>query len=314
MNQQDEVFQTLQRFTSVVKDSPLVKLLSDLVEIQFAVVGGAVRDSVLGKPIKDIDISVRFNFYHNLKINYSSSNCSDDEWKHSDDESAIKEADALKGRNCQIQTVMERDEFSAIRKNPRYPLKFNASAALVCLTEYLVQQHPDYAFGERLGKNKSIIPGNELEINKVAYRFVGLNAVIGIVDKKSQYPVEVLFIQDRIDTFVDQFDFNLCKIKMLDNRGMLEIVPSLLFIKDKESMTMTYQPIFGVTPEQMNKSLLVRYERLQKKFSEYELTSDVNHLNKNMKETVEQAVKTVSLYHKIKKLPDKANIARANKI
>ena len=307
MNQQDEVFQTLQRFTSLVKDSPLVKLLSDLVEIQFAVVGGAVRDSVLGKPIKDIDISVRFNFYHNLKINYSSSNCSDDE-------SAIREADALESRNCQIQTVMEHDEFSAIRKNPKYPRKFNASAALVCLTEYLVQQHPDYAFVERLGKKKSILLGNELEINKVAYRFVGLNAVIGIVDKKSQYPVEILFIQDRIDTFVDQFDFNLCKIKMLDNRGMLEIVPSLLFIKDKESMTMTYQPILGVTPEQMNKSLLVRYERLQKKFSEYKLTSDVNHLNKNMKETVEQAVKTVSLYHKIKKLPDKPNITRANKI
>lgn len=307
MNPQDEVFQTLQRFTSLVKNSPLVKLFADLVDIEFAVVGGAVRDSVLDKPIKDIDISVRFNFYHNLKIYYSSSNCSDDE-------SAIRESDALDSRNCQIQTVMERDEFSAIRKNPRYPRKFNASAALVCLTEYLVQQHPDYVFGERLGKKKSSLQGSELEISKVAYVFVGLNAVIGIKDKKSQYPLEILFIQDRIDTFVDQFDFNLCKIKMVDNGGMLEIIPSLFFIKDKESMTMTYQPILGVTPEQMNKSLLVRYERLQKKFSEYELTSNVNHLNKDMKETVEQAVKTVSLYHKIKKLPDKANIARTNKI
>lgn len=314
MNPQDEVFQTLQRFTSLIKDCPLVQQLSDLVDIEFAVVGGAVRDSILDKPIKDIDILVRFNFYHNLKIHYSSSKYSLSELKHMDDKSDIEEADALDGRNRQIQTVMEKDEFSAIRQNPRYPPKFNASAALVCLTEYLVQQHADYALGERLGKKQSSLPVNELEIKKVAYKLVGLNAVVSIVDKKSQYPVEILFTQDSIDSFVHNFDFNLCKIHMVEKDGQAEIVPSPLFTKDKDNMTMTYQPERGINEEQMNKSLIVRYERLQKKFPEYELISDVTGVNKDMRETIQQTVKSVSLYHKIKTLPDKANTRKTNKI
>ena len=311
----DEIFQTLQRFTSIVKQSSLLATLSELVEINFALVGGCVRDTVLDKPIKDVDILVHFNFYHKLKINYSSSNYSHGELKNMHDKSDIEEAEALEQRNYQIQLAMEDDIFFEIRKMPNYPKsKFNAVTALICLTEYLITNHPDYGIYQRFEKKKSTMPINELEMKKVAYKLVGLNAVLGIVDKKSNYPVEILFTQDHVDNFVHNFDFNLCKIKMIDTDGQAEIVPTILFLQDQDKMTMTYQPEFSITQEQMNKSLLVRYERLQKKFPEYELITDVTNINENMKETVEQTVKSVRLYHQMKNLSEKTSLIRINKI
>ena len=46
-----------------IKKHPLMRQLEDLVSIDTAVVGGAVRDMILNKPIKDIDIALSFNFF-----------------------------------------------------------------------------------------------------------------------------------------------------------------------------------------------------------------------------------------------------------
>lgn len=296
-----EVFEVLNRLTEVINNNPLIKKLSDLVEIETGVVGGAVRDLYLDKPIKDIDVAIGLNFNKNLKVNYPKRYI----WDDSEDDVIVEqsaEAKALELRSKQVLRLLGQEEFSFMHdyllRKEKPP---SAIQAVVFLIKKIFEQEKGYSIVKVYDQENIDMQIRDVNLREKAYEDIGLCAVIAISDKNTNYPIELLFTPDGVSEFIDCFDFNLCKIFMQNKDGNAEIVPSCNFLKDCENMTITYKPYDNITEEKMNKSLFVRYERFQNKMPEYTLIADTSLvLSKDTKDMVEKTVKGVSLYHQIK--------------
>ena len=322
-----EIFDTLMRFTELLEHSPQIQALSHLVQINTAVVGGAVRDLMLNKPVKDIDISVQFDFYHNLKINYP--NRSGYRGRHYDDyddelSNQEAEADALEARSKEILNLLGTAEFSQLHERLLNSEKVHASQALVWLIQDILQEAGSYTINtvydqSTLNNKENEAPGNmpinTSSIRDAAYIAMGLHAVVGVQDKNTDYPIEFLFTTDSPNQFIQLFDFNLCKIYMLKQNNEATIIPTSLFLADKDNHTMTYEPEGGVTQEKVHKSLLTRYERLYKKFPDYPLLANTKNIaDSDLKFFIEQTVKTVSIYNRISSVMPEKNATKRAKI
>ena len=282
-----------------IKTHPLMKQLDELVSIDTAVVGGAVRDMTLGKPIKDIDIVLSFNFFHNSKITYPNYQTDDE-----DHEVKIQasEASALQAKERQILALLGKEEYNflheeMLRKNNN---KINLMNLISLLIQHIIIQSPNHAinqvFQEKQNleqKQKQIIP-----LKDHAYSSIGLSGVISLKDKNCQYPIELLLTTNSVREFVDSFDFGFCKVYMSDEN---EIIKTEDFNHDINQKKITYIPPQDVTENKMNKSLLTRYVRLQEKFPDYNLCLDTKNINNsNLLETIKSHVSSISIYHKFK--------------
>jgi hypothetical protein len=323
-----EVFSTLNRITEVINNSPLLQDLAHLVNIKTSVVGGAIRDLYLDKPIKDIDIAISLDFNHALKVEYPknqqrSSNyyCKEEMDDDLDREywgRASAEAEALKSRNYHIIKKLEEPQYFMIHEFMEKNQKdLSAIDAITILIRKIIDSHQDYSVTQVFDKTTLDILVDKPKLNDIPYQNMGLCGVVSLKDKNTDYPIELLFTTDVPLFFIKCFDFNLCKIYMENENGEAVIKPSDEFIKDCENKTITYTPPPDVDEKKLNKSLFVRYERFQKKFPEFILISDVRNVIEDMKLLINKAMETVTLKYELQAtdaiLPEK-NIRKANKL
>lgn len=298
-NLQENVFNTLTRIETFIKSSELLNQLSHLVQIDFAVVGGAIRDLYLEKPVKDIDISINLNFYKNLQVKYPTARYRDDDADDILIREQSAEAEALERRSKEIMAILSKPEFNIVHDL----LNQKDTTVIQCLV-YLIQKeieaNNDYTINKVFDSNSMKTTTETIKLKEVAYENLGLFAVFAMEDKKSNYPVELLFTTDKVNNFIDCFDFDICKIYMTNLDGKPQIVTTKKFLNDVQNKTITYAPDYSVTEAKMNKSLFVRYERLQKKYPELVLTVDTSGIGTDKKEMIENTVKAVSLFHQLK--------------
>jgi hypothetical protein len=300
----DEVFATLNRITATINGSPLMQKLSHLVDVKFGVVGGAVRDLYLDRPIKDIDIVVSLDFKKDLEVKYPERRSYRGSDYDEDDEllrEQSAEADALEKRNTLILESMGKPVFEFMHdfllKKDKPP---TAIQAMVYLIRKIIESNQDYGIVKVYDKNNSDMPLKDVKLRENAYEEIGLCAVIAIKDKHTDYPIELLFTPDDAPSFLKCFDFNLCKAYMVNNDEQAKIVLCPEFEQDVQNKTITYTPNKDLTEEKMNKSIFVRYERLQQKYPEYTLVADISAVGSpDLKKMVENTIKTVSFYHQL---------------
>ena len=274
------ILSTLERLNTVINSHPLIERLSPLVEISLAIVGGAVRDMYLDKPIKDVDIGVFLNFHKNLKVEYPQSRY------HRDCDDIIveqaSEALALECRSRDIINLLNQSEFEMVhpflKEKDRNPNEIKVIAQLI---KKILEQDNEYSITEPYGDNNN--NGTQTlckdkAVRESAYSSIGLSAVMAVRARSSEYPIELLFSTDRVDNFLYSFDFDICKIYMKSVEKNAVIVPTKMFLKDVENKTITYTPRHDLTEEKMNKSLLIRYERLRHKYPNYTLIEDTSEL------------------------------------
>lgn len=320
----EEVFSTLNRITKVINDSPLIQELSKLIEITTTVVGGSVRDLYLDKPIKDIDIAISLDFMANLKVEYPKRNQGryyvgreiDDDSEYWD--KATAEADALKTRNFEIVEKLKTSEYSIIHNFLEENQKdLSAIDAVVFLIRKIIEQNKDYAITQVFDKTTLEILANNPKLDEIPYQNMGLCAVVGVKDKNTDYPIELLFTTDSPISFIRCFDFNICKIYMENINDEAVIYESNEFLKDCTDKTITYTPPPDTDENKVNKSLLVRYGRFEQKFPDYKLKSDIKNVSDDMKKFIDTTISAITLKQELS-LNDTINyirsIKKANKI
>jgi hypothetical protein len=304
----EEVFSTLNRINQVIHDSPLIQGLSNFMEITTSVVGGAVRDLYLDKPIKDIDIAISLDFMANLKVNYPTRYRSEGKYylsRELDDDSdywdkATAEADALKTRNFQIIEKLKTPEYfilhEFIEKNKK---DLSAIDAIVFLIRKIIEQHEDYAITQVFDKTTLEILSDMPKLDDIPYQNMGLCAVLGIKDKHTDYPIELLFTPDNPIGFIKCFDFNICKTYMENIGDEAVIHTSNEFLQDCTNKTITYTPPPESDEKKVSKSLLVRYERFQQKFPDFILKSDIKNVSDELKKFIETTISAVNLKYEL---------------
>lgn len=308
---QKEIAMTLENFENLLQNSSLLKPLQDLLKIETAVVGGAIRDSILNKPIKDIDIYLHLNYFHNLKIDYPRKprgSVADDIF-----EDQILEASHLEQKEYQIINLINNNDIYSFLKpkiqqfninNSSNNLKVTANHMLIWIIEEVISLSHNYNM-EVSYKMDEIMPiNNDKRVKEIAYSSNGLNAVLCIKDEKSLYPLEILITTDYLKTFLDKFDFNICKVAMIkkDNSYTIDTCPE--FLEDVKNKTITYQPYGAINEKGIEKSLSIRYPRLASKYGDYTLICNSKWItaDNNIKELVEQKTKIISNYIKLSKL------------
>jgi len=301
----EEIFSTLNRVNKVINNHYLIKGLSEFVEIKTAVVGGAVRDLYLNKPIKDIDISISLDFTKNLKVEYPKR----ENYRYNHDmdydrefwDCATAEATALKHRNYQIIEKLKTSEYSILHEFlEKDKDDLRAIDAIVFLIRKIIEENKDYSITQIFDKTTVEILVDKPKLNDIPYENMGLCAVIALKDKHTNYPIELLFTTDQPTFFIECFDFNICKIHMENIDDEPVIIPSSKFLKDIENKTITYTPPQDVDEKKINKSLLVRYERFEKKFPDFKLEFELKDIVDDLKILIERTVSAINLSKELK--------------
>lgn len=322
-----EIADTLDRFQSLLENSPLLKKLSHLVEIKSYVVGGAIRDLVLDKPIKDIDIFIQFDYCKDLnvlsinKTPYRSKYLHDmDEYQNDMAEQQAR-ADALDLREKEIFKVLSEDDFYMIKDFlTNTKIKNNeitATDLLISLVEYILKQDENYHIQEVFNRETKSDAISKISTRDVAYTINGLGGVIKLEDKQSNYPVELLFSTSNIYQFQSLFDFNLCKVHLTNEDGEIKIIKDSYFEIDVKNKEFTYTPPREPSESNIKKSLINRYNRLYPKYSDYNLTFDSRYVNsQEIKELIEQMIISINMHNKLSKLTEnnKNIISKTKKI
>lgn len=322
MSIKSELFTSHNDIVNTIKNHPLMKQIDELVSIDTAVVGGAVRDMILDKPIKDIDIVLSFNFLHNSKMDDYNSKAGYQSYKNDYDYDIKRDsfiADALLDKEKKIFTIFGKEDFKflheeLLKENTNI---FNLTSLLI---QHILNQDSSYAITRVFQQqNNSDQKEKLIALKEHAYNNIGLVGVISLSDKKSKYPIELLLTADSISSFVQSFDFGFCKTYMLNNNNNPEIVRTDEFNQDINNKTITYTPCMDVTENQVRKSLLTRYLRLQEKFSEYNLCLETKNIsNSPLLETIKTYVKSIVTYKKLNRdsneIPVQENRVKSNKI
>ncbi|NCQ52118.1 hypothetical protein GW796_09550 [archaeon] len=289
----EKIFNTLNRLSEKINSNELIKKLSNLVKIDTAVVGGSIRDIILNKEIKDIDISITLDFNVNLTLK---NNIDKDIMFN---QATLDHGSALKYREKEVVELIRVEKIKGANSSSDlidfdyHEYDNNAVNAIVSIISEILNASDDYSV-DCIFTNK--ILDRNIKISDTAYFNIGLCAVLKVTDKKSEFPIDVLITTDSVAEFINCFDFNLCKTYMVNNEGVAQIVKPLVFIKDCENMTITYSPRESVTEAKMSKSLMVRYPRLREKLSEYKLVADTSVVeNKNIKEMIAHTIKVINL-------------------
>lgn len=318
----EEVFSTLNRITEVINQSPLIRDLSNLLDIKTTVVGGAIRDLYLDKPIKDIDIAISLDFNHNLKVQYSQrksyryNNDMDDYNDYWD--RATSEAEALKVRNFDILKHLEKPEYAIVHEFMEQNKKdLSAIDVVAVLIRKIIEKNEDYLITQVFDKTTLEMLVEKPKLTDIPYQNMGLCAVVALKDKKNDYPIELLFTTDNPNSFIRCFDFNICKIYMENKYGNPVIITSEEFLKDCENKTITYTPVEDINENKINKSLMVRYPRFYEKFPDFNLVADIKTTNEDMKLLIERTISAITLAHELKnndRMQSVKTIKKSNKL
>ncbi len=312
----EEIFLTLNRITKVINENNLIQKLSNLVDIKTSVVGGAIRDLYLDKPIKDIDIAISLDFMKELKVNYPKDNYYyngeyDDTREYWDRASA--EADSLKTRQSEILEELKKPEYSIVHEILDKK-DLSAIDAVIFLIRKIIENNNDYSITQVFDKTTVEMLADNPKLDEIPYANIGLCAVVAIKDKNTDYPVELLFTTDAPPSFIQCFDFNICKIYMENINDEPIIKTSRDFLKDCEDKTITYTPPLGVDERKVNKSLLVRYDRLHKKFPDFNLVSKIGDVTDDIKTLIQRTIDAINLSIELNPNENKKQNKKTNKI
>lgn len=320
-----DIKQKLDEIYDLLISHPLMQPLNNLVSIEVAAVGGCIRDLVLNKPVKDIDISISLNFFHNLKVYYPKSSKEDDMY-----DEKIAEVDALQSREYEILQLFKNNRdlnsiFNISEKKSMQNFLNNhliwipnsvpdsAIKAVVKLITHIVETSPKYQIDKKFDQEmESGMTSQQAKLKEVAYSNLGLNAVLALKSKESKLPLELLVTTSSPEKFIDCFDFNLCRIYMEQSTG--QIIQTEEFKKDVLNKHMTYLiKEKTITEQQVKKSLFIRYPRLYEKFDDYKLMYDTSHIeDENIKKLIHSSVLSISLNRDLKE--NKGNKENKRKI
>ena len=315
-NIQKNIENTLARFDELIQNSTLLTPLKDVLKIETAVVGGAIRDSILNKPIKDIDIYLHLNYFHNLNIVYPKrlpGFVGDEIF-----EDQILEASYLEKRDFQITQILENNSIYDFLKpkisnfNSENIVKATTNHKLIWILEEIISDSANYNI-EMSYKNDETMPmNNSQKVKEIAYSSNGLNAVLCLKDKTHSYPIEILITTDYLSFFLEKFDFNICKVAMVKKDNDYTLHTTKEFLEDVKNRTITYQPVSSVIESNIEKSLSLRYPRLLNKYADYDLIFNTKNItNEEIKNLIENKVKVISNYNKLTKLKTKDNKTKA---
>ena len=195
----------------------------------------------------------------------------------------------------------------------KYNGKINLMNLVSLLIQHILVQNPNHTINQIFQEKQNLVQKEKqiIPLKDHAYNSIGLSGVISLKDKNCNYPIEILLTTRSVRGFVDSFDFGFCKAWIDDEK---EVVRTPEFDHDIYHKKITYIPLQDVTENQMKKSLLNRYQRLEKKFSDYKLCLNEKNIKHNpLLETIQSYVSSISLYHDfLYKNTDKTN--QENKI
>lgn len=299
-------------FEKQMKSHPVMAELYTILDIDVGIAGGAIRDLIAQKEIKDIDLVVHLNFMarnehlRELKITrypYRG--------RHSyEDKRAIANfvPDLLinYARDNQLLTEKELEDKNNI--NPD-------QIAVRMMTAFLKEGfNVEHVYDSTLIYVNDATQQNRPDLSMQEYQAMGISAVIKMNTPVISWPVDVIVTCDPIHQYVESFDFNICKAWMVHTSNMDEnrditrnaefhIITPNDFAKDFNEKKITY-PLHNFTSgdrnlKQAHRSFTKHLPRLLKKFPDYDVQIINNSHNHPEME---------------KKLPEFQNIFERSKI
>lgn len=243
------------------KMKQILKPISKLFHFEFSIMGGAIRDFLLGHHdnIKDIDIMVSFDL-DNVQYSRASYPRSLD-W------------------NYFFHNVENKEELIELTK------------------KYLNnEQYEEIAFTvfKEMLKNKTTIDSefspqlvviDKSEENTSGYKDINgdklINGIIKIKDAQFNYPIDIILTNLETKDFVEKFDFGICQCHLpfnLDDymfKDMKYYLKKMQFTKeflmDGLNQTITLKLNNNPTIEDLQFSMENHYQRIKEKYSEYTL-------------------------------------------
>lgn len=255
----------------------LKPLISLGITFDLWLVGGAVRDLVLGKPflIKDLDILLTFNQTEKIKIPKPK---------------IFMKKTGFDFNKPQLQSILIRDDknepFNHWRiiesKGALYKTKKKIKIAQkVALFDMVA-----CAFGQSFDMYEMYKPITEQEEkidNSDKYLDLRIEGVIKIKKDNWRWPADILVSTFGIDSFLSAFDFGICKVgmelfrgsDMREQREMIDLSPKELlrkarvtehFLSDVIGNKLSMSIGEMMTVRQMKHSLEIHLEKLEKKY------------------------------------------------
>lgn len=212
--EQQAIFEQLSAFILLVESRiqahPVVAQMSQILDLNIGIAGGAIRDLIAKKEIKDIDLIINMNFHakhadYEKIPRYLSKHEMRQELMKVVPELLInyaKEKQLLSEEELAKTDYVNADQIAVRFFTEFFKEEFKVSQVY---DQNLIEQHS--------GDEKTT------DLSEQHYRDMGLSGVIKMQSKALPWPVDVLFTCDSIHSFVNNFDFNICKTWMQHQFG-----------------------------------------------------------------------------------------------
>lgn len=243
-----------------------------------AIAGGAVRDLFLEREIKDLDFVLSIED-HTLQEIFKSI--------------SVQKIEKVTGKNAQhfIEQwkLNERQELHAEEKNNIIEEHIDYSQHFYDLVQFCLQGHLEVEKSFEPKLNVEEIEGHDHYRGVMTER--RLSGVIKLDDNKLHYPGDILITNLSVSTFVNKFDFNLCKAYLYvvdkdrpierpqcaaDYLYHLNVTPS--FVQDFMDKTLTLDMHMRENIKSIEVSMGDHYERIQVKYPEYKLNLNAGNV------------------------------------
>ena len=263
-------------------------VLNDLgIEYQLFLAGGALRDHLLDRPIKDLDILIEFNDKFQI--------------------------DQLMGRDSSEKTKKQKEAIEKFFQEKSSMIKkhglniFHGQSREKFLHEIIFQtinkrkniDIQEFFWEDSEKKNKDN-PREQTELTPDdSLIYDALFSVLKLNNNEFKYPVDLL-LNSNMYSYLSSFDFEICKCSyqfksiypdMEQKQSPLFLTPG--FIKDVLNSTLSLNiQIFG-TEKQVDRCLKDHYLRLKKKYP----THEIELINKTTDSKITQYIEKAHQYY-----------------
>lgn len=250
--------------------------IDEMFNFDMAIAGGALRDFLLmeNPNVKDLDLIMSFKYKKNLLENYFNSTYNRiGKDKIFFNESLIKSSENLKKNGFKDLDIEKINQLESLDDK---------------IKEYLVQ-----VVNIILSKELKIIAYFKSEFKNIVklknlisnsgYTDKHLSGVIKIKDIKLNYDVDILITSVQIESYLDAFDYSICKIMSIitrDNNFLVDKNNLLGFLKtitlneeiyeDLSSNHITFN-IDNFTKAEVESSIINHYPRIKEKYPKLNL-------------------------------------------
>lgn len=304
LNEQNPQFNAIKKQIDLI-DKIIEPVLNDLgIEYQLYLAGGALRDHILNKPIKDLDILIEF--HDTLQAENQIGNNSSERSKNQQtalEKFFIEKSSIIKKHGLNIFHGQSREKilheiiFQTINKQKDTNIK-------------------DF-FWEKLNSEEKEIEKKQKQNAKEITQddsliYDGLFSVLKVEHASFTYPVDLL-LNSNVFSYLNHFDFEICKCKYLFKalKTNTEIAPLYLkevdplylfpgFIHDVINSTLSLNTQIFFSEKQVDRCLKDHYLRLKKKYPEYQMNLLKTEEPSKMIDYIEKAHKYFVLEDRLK--------------